>query len=303
VIALLKDDVIVIDPKKNQENISLIESSSIVISVHSVLKSVIDLFVKLKGKVKTLTIQDGIIEYKHSSHNFQGVYRYRPLASDKILVFGNYSKRLIIASGTNENDIIITGSPRFDLLKNNKCKINSSAPILITMSNRPGYGKKNILQYYKVMADLLNWLEFNKINFKIRLSRGVSINGQESLNKTLSDPPFILKKYYEQEQDQNSIYDDFKNVSAIITTPSTISLEAMIYGLPVVHLLTDATTVYSQSAWIIRNSNDFKETITSLCNPNKMKLEFQNSILKDNISFCGKSANRIKDIINELIAD
>jgi len=272
--------------------------SKLIVTIHSFHKKVLDFLQEVNGKVKTLTIQDGIIEFKSSNHRFQGNYRFRPLYSDFIACFGEQSKRILLAYGVQEKQIIITGNPRFDNIKS----YNSQGKyLLITMANRPGYGLKNTIKYYKLMESLLYWLEENEVLFKLRLSRGVSKIGQESIYKIFDNPSDILKKYYDHMPSKESLYEDLSKSYAVITTPSTVSLEAMLFNIPVVHLISDSVPINLQTIYNIYRKEDFSQIINELKNPNSFKMLNQKMILEDNISYTNNSTVKVIEIIKDLI--
>lgn len=291
----------IISPEQISEKKDLIYSANLLITIHSFVKTVLELFLELKGKIPTLTIQDGILEYKSSKHRFQGFYRYRPLVSDHIAVFGEVSQKLLLSYGVANEQIHITGSPRFDIIEQYKQKNHHLPYLLITMANRPGYGLKNIQSYYSLMEKLLIWLESQQVPFKLRLSRGVSNIGQESIYKVLENPSNILIKYFDQTPTKTYLYEDLANAFAVVTTPSTVSLEAMLFDIPVVHLLPDPTLVYLQTAWSICKEENIEEVIIDLTNIDPLKMSFQNIILNDNISHRNSSIEKITKLIYALL--
>jgi len=276
----------------------LLLNAKLIITIHSFNSVVLKFLQKVKGIVKTLTIQDGIIEYKSSNHRFQGNYRFRPLYSDYIGCFGEGSKRLLLTYGVKENQIFLIGSPRFDKIEFLK---KEKKYLLITMANRPGYGLENTINYYTLMEKLLVWLEKENINFKLRLSRGVSSIGQESIYKIFDNPSVILKKYFDREPSSVSLYEDLNEAYAVITTPSTVSLEAMLFKIPVVHLISDTVPINLQTVFNIYKEEDFCKVIPELKSPSSFKLLNQEMILNDNISYQFSSAIEIVKLIKRLL--
>ena len=275
----------------------IILNSKLVITIHSFNKRVLSLLKELKGKVKTLTIQDGIIEYKSSNHKFQGNYRFQPLYSDYIAVFGEASKNILLGYGIDEEQIFVIGSPRFDIIKPSSTK----EYLLITMANRPGYGLENCIKYYKLMEDLLIFLESSNVNFRLRLSRGVSNIGQESIYKIFNKPSDILIKYFNHPPSSIPLYNELEKDYALITTPSTTSLEGMLYQIPVVHLVSDTVPINLQTVWNINIKEHFNDIIFQLKKPSKFKLLNQNVILRYNISNMNNSTYKLIKLIENLI--
>ena len=60
-------------------DLAVLRRADLVVTVHSTLKVVQQIMQALRGHVPTLTLQDGVIEYRSQKHRAQGMFRYRPL--------------------------------------------------------------------------------------------------------------------------------------------------------------------------------------------------------------------------------
>lgn len=74
--------------------------------------------------------------------------------------------------------------------------------------------------------------------------------------------------------------DTVKGYGAVITTPSTVSIEAMSLGIPVAHLDYRDSPLFCQSGWRINQSVDIPDVLTSIKNPDSNRLKFQFSEIK-----------------------
>lgn len=289
-------------PDEAAQNFELLAGANLVVTVHSTLAQVHAICEKLKGITPTLTLQDGVIEYRSSKHRTQGIFRYRPLATDYIAAFGPRSKSLLMASGTQENQIFITGCPRFDLYPSERQNVPKDGYILVTMSNRPAYGADNLVAFYTLLNDVLTYLETNNINFKLRPSRGISPGGVEHINKVQGGmEPAAIERFRNIPRTPTvPIIEDLRGAFAVLTTPSTPSLEAIAMGRKLCHMIFDPETVYMQSPWVIHGQQDIQRVISELYNPPRFKMEFQDMVLNDNLLNDGKSTERVCNLIEKL---
>lgn len=278
-----------------------IDGINLLVTPHSFLVEILEFCRRMRGRIPSLTIQDGLIEHKSSQHRFQGIYRYRPLETDYIAVFGERSRALVAAYGADKERVFVTGCPRFDTYLG-RARQEKDGYVLITMANRPGYGTERALRFYALLDQVLEYMEGSGTAYKLRSSRGIRPGGIESPEKLRASLPLrVVAAITKSLQDQTNLQDDLEGASAVITTPSTVSLEAMLLDRPVCHLLPDPETVYTSSAWTITNSSDIPSVITELRNPPDLKKRYQKLVLEENLLTSGSATTRVRDLILNLL--
>ncbi|MFH4606176.1 hypothetical protein [Vibrio alginolyticus] len=71
------------------------------------------------------------------------------------------------------------------------------------------------------------------------------------------------------------------NVRAVITTPSTVGVEAMINDVPVATLLYRDSPIINQTGWYIFGNSDHKKTFDSMNKRDKDRMQFQRYLVNE----------------------
>lgn len=266
-------------------------NADMIITVHSFGEDISAFF--NQSKAKSITIQDGIIEYAHSFLKKNSAARYKPVLTDYIFVLGERSKKILLSWSIPEEKILVTGIPRFDEYKKQHQVECEQDYLLVTSANTPWFSKKTKRLFYEKYYMLVEYLMASGINFRLRLPNRVLRLAPESFIN-------LIKEVY---LSKNDLLNDLCGAKAVISTPSTIVYEAMAMHKPFALFKTSSETVYTQAAWEFTDISDAKVIINELLDPPKYKLSFQELILNENCSNIGnasfKIANLVKSIINE----
>ncbi len=278
------------------------EEFELIVTVHSSVGRVLQFCAGQRGRTPSLAIQDGIIEYRSSNHRVQGHFRYRPLCTDFIAVFGERSRHLVEAYGTSPERIFVTGSPRFDRYFAAPMERQPTEPcLLVTMANRPAYGRERMVRFYKLLIALLRYCDEHRIKQRLRLGRGATEQGVEPIEKAAPDLSAEDIRYFRSRAVSDvSLEDDLRSASAVVTTPSTVSLEAMSLERPVAHLNFDSETVFLQSAWTLSSPDDFAVVVPQLFHPPSYKMAFQRVVLNENLVVGTSATATVVNLINDL---
>jgi len=265
--------------------------------------------------VPSLTIQDGIIEYEHCWKKRSD--RYRPLLTDLIAVFGNFTKQILISWGVPENKIHIVGCPRFDLYSTLR-QIGPSKPrILLTCANTPYVDDNTKEQFRESFIEVAKELEVSGMSFFVRLNKrktldlftkeSIIINkqrpNQHAMAKFIGSASSAALASIMKRLRPNlfTIAQDIKHASAVITQISTVGLEAMAMGRPVAILNYSGETVYHRTPWEIRSRQHIKTVIQELLNPPPAKMLFQEQLFSEYVYCDGFASKRIADMINHMV--
>ncbi len=286
-------------PEQALHSVELLKSARAVITIHSSVAPVFKVLDALHGCVPTLTVQDGIIEYKHSAHPGRlGALRYRPLHSDHIACFGMRSGLILESYGISPDRIHVTGNPRFFI--NTPGVFPASGSILIASANRPGFNRAQLIRFYRLLDKTVTALAQRGYELRFRLGRGTGegkLAAIEPLVPELGDE--LVARIRALPQSTLTLAEDFAQSRVVITSPSTISLEAMAYGLPVAHFSIDDETTYLHPAWHIRLNSNPVAVVKDMLSPPELKKAYQLMIFNENI-LQGDAAQKILSLIDKI---
>jgi len=255
--------------------------------------------------VPSLTIQDGIIEYEHCWK--KRLDRFRPLLTDRIAVFGDFTKKILISWGTSEDKIDVTGCPRFDGYTKLDKALPSKPCILLTSANTPfmdDVTKEEFRDSFLMIAKALTSIG---IDFFIRL------NKEKTVNLFLNEPNVIKRLRQNKHSvadrilkrlniNQRTIAQDIQCVSAVITSVSTIALEAMAFERPVAIFNFSGETTYHKASWEIAGSHQIQKVVQELLSPPPPKILFQHQLFNEYVRDDGQASQRVADIIVSMMS-
>lgn len=273
------------------------------LTVHSIDEKLMRTLRGLQGTVPTVTLQDGIVEYSHCCMKDKSFHRYRPVATDVLLVFGERTKR-IITYRSADSTVIVTGSPRFDDYHRYRgAPPAKDEPLLVTTANTPWYDKGSKKAFSNIFIDLLKTLADMKLTFRLRLPDKVKkelyFSSPYSFNKLLKS-----KFLHGISSKDTPLIDDIVASSAVITTPSTVALEAMILDRPTAILQTAHYPMFLESAFHLATRESLRPVLTSLVSDDDDftdRMNFQNVIRDENVIADGRATERVVDIIKDLV--
>jgi hypothetical protein len=208
--------------------------------------------------------------------------------ADKIACLGPQSARQIAAWG-NAHKVEVTGMPRLDYL------LEIEAPpvrkpgtrILVMTAKNPGFTPEQREVTVRSLKDLKNWLDghshlevFWRVSPKVVSELGVENQFQQAASQELTA---LLEQ-----------------VDAVITTPSTALLEAMLLNRPVAALDYHNVPRFVPTAWTISAPEHVGPVVTDLLHPESRKLVFQRDCLNDCLRTDSPSAPRVATLIREM---
>jgi SAM-dependent methyltransferase len=91
------------------------------------------------------------------------------------------------------------------------------------------------------------------------------------------------------------------SVDAVVTTPSTSMLEAMLHGVPVALLDYNNAPHYVPAAWNITAPRHMDQVLPELMNPLAARMLFQDSILRDALESHSPATPRMTELISEMV--
>jgi len=240
--------------------------------------------------VPSLVIQDGILEWRCQYENPQlgaggGAPQHQPVLADKIACIGAGSARHI-ASWGNAGKVEVTGMPRLDSLAKpgQPPRRRSGSRLLVMTAKNPGFTPRQTETTVASLRDLRDYL----------LSRP-EIEVVWRLTKNLAGQLGVANQLTSLEGAE--LAELLPQVDAVITTPSTSMLEAMIVRRPVACLDYHNVPRFVPTAWTISAPQHVSNVVEELLAPLVAKMLFQQECLRDSLSVESPAAPRVGDLI------
>ena len=247
--------------------------------------------------IPTLVLADGILEYRNTWEHPQlpAGSLFQPVLGHKIACLGRSQAR-ILESWHNGSRCEVTGSPRFDAYAGRTRRTrNSGEPfrVLIMTALTPHFTPEQHTLVKQSLVDL-----------KAFLDRRPSANGARI------EPVWRLTKGLDREIGVDKVVsaltgrdllEVLQQVDAVITTPSTTMLEAMLLGLPVAVLDYCNTPHYVPPAWRITAAAHLAPTLAELANPPAPKMLFQDTTLHDALECTTPATPRLQQLALQMV--
>lgn len=242
-------------------------------------------------KIPTLMLQDGILEWRCQYLNplfghGGGGPQHQPVLTDKIACIGAQSARQIAAWG-NPDKVEITGMPRMDRILEKSGYRGVSRPgstILVMTAMKPWFDEAQKKLILKSLQDLKEVLQSEpSIRVCWRLTRNLSevLGVPDGSNDTGSDDLLAA----------------IESADAVITTPSTAGLEAMLLSRPVAFLDYTNSPRFVPTVWNITAQEHIRTTVKDLLEPPLSKVSYQMDILQDVLQIAEPAAKRVAELI------
>ena len=256
----------------------------IVVTIHSrkTLVEKVSAYCKENGVI-TVTLQDGIIDFKHWT--VVAPDRYNPLFTDYIFVFGEASRRLLVERGVDGEKIVVTGCPRFDQYA---VAERSERYVLITCANTPYHKLAEKVVLFVMLLKLILYCRISSIPFRLRLP--------PKLKKSFIFRPlsWLLPG---EERSERPLMEDIADAMCVCTTMSTLVLESLCLRKPVVLINNHNYPVY------INLPHQMSASMGKI-QPRPLSSirfnEVHEKILLDNAAFLGESTIRVVETLRQL---
>lgn len=256
----------------------------------SILRSIME-----QSVVPLLILVDGILEYRNSFEHpdLAEGSMLQPLIGHKVACIGASQTRWIESWG-NVGKCELVGLPRLDDL------------IGVARRQLPGDGPFRLL----VASARTPW--FNDAQ------REVTYRGMEAVQKALNElksiegrPVEVIWRMAEElhlnlgapgyERRPGPIRETLSEVHAVITTPSTLQLEAAATGLPVAVVDLHNRPQMTPMAWTIAHEDQTRAVIQDLANPPPARILVQDAMLDDALQLHEPASQRMSRLVGEMV--
>lgn len=241
--------------------------------------------------IPTLLLADGILEYRNTWEHPQLTpgSLYQPVVAHKLACIGRSQARVVESWG-NAGRCEIVGSPRLDVYAGRSRRTRpADRPfrLLVMTAITPYFDEVQHAHVRRSLEDLKAHLATVPIEVCWRLTKGLDAEiGVDSLVTDLTGL---------------ELADVLQNVDAVVTTPSTSMIEAMLLGLPVALLDYCNRPHYVPAAWRITAPGHIAETIDGLRAPTTDRLLYQNHTLHDALECATPAAPRMRLLAEKMI--
>ena len=253
-----------------------------------------------QNHVATLYMIDGILEWRNAWENRPDEpacpFTMRPILCHKAACIGHSQARTLNSWG-NVGITEVVGVPRFDGLaklpqrnrRSNGSNESNPKRILVMTAKCPSFTEGQNAALRNSLFDIKNAADANgDIDFVWRLTANweqelevenqlTDLSGQELAN--------VLQE-----------------VDAVITTPSTAAIEAMLLDIPTAILDYNNSPRYVRAAWNIHSANHIQSEIQDVLCPPESKLNFQRQVLAEELLAGTNATNRMTQLVKEMLS-
>lgn len=246
--------------------------------------------------IPSLTLQDGIMEWRHVfenplyNGNEHGVPLYHPVIADKIACIGPIWYNFIKELG-NEKKVELTGMPKMDILGN---RPTSSAKkqvkkILILTSAKPWFYDDQKPVIIQMLSDLKEF--FMGHNNYIPIWR---------VTKHLDRELGLINHF--AHKDTLELKELLNDCDAVISTISTAMIESMLCGKPVARIDYFNNPALFPTVWNITDKNQIEDQVLKLANPSQMECWLQDVYKNQVILATSHASKNVAELILLMIS-
>lgn len=221
----------------------------------------------------TFVVKDGLYDwtnaYLNPKHVDRGLVLYEFLPCDVFFSFNDGSNPLILSF--NPIVKIVEYIPyrmrvNDDSEKYLTVKDSNTRKLLISTANSPCLATEEMPRLLHLIDETIKAAGeiFDEIALRI------------FDEKILCNIPSNFKNYTER-----SFAEVVSEFDVLVTTPSSISVEAMALGVPVIHFDYRDAPLLFQSAWRIHSSVNISRTLRSACDREAERIDYQNFVISE----------------------
>ena len=263
--------------------------------------------------VGTIYLIDGILEWRNAWENTDEEpacpFTMRPVLSHKAAVIGDSQARVLRDWG-NGGKVELVGVPRFDSLvrqwkssaletfdHSSSQESDSKKPfrILVMTAKTPGFTPQQLETTRRSLRELKAFFEINPV------VAGRQIEVSWRLTGGLADSIGVTNRL--DDLTGIELAESLQCADAVISTPSTGMLEAMLMRRPVAALDFHHCPSYVPTAWTINSVEAIEPVVCQLIEPCPRRLHFQNATLADALQTEIPATNRLVDLVEAMFAE
>lgn len=222
--------------------------------------------------VPSILLMDGILDYRNTFENPRVGPRFlRPAPVDLVACIGNADRVRLEMLG---NRAVATGLPRLGIPR--WSPPTAGGPVLVATARTPVFSPGERPVIVEALRGLRTRLEMMGIEARWRLTAGLE-----------SEVGVLL--------DQSPLDEAIAECAAVITTPSTLLIEAMLAGRPVALLHCFPSPCWSRAAWNI-GARPSPNELSSLLSAEPARMQLQARLLADQCQIATAPAEALADV-------
>ncbi len=250
----------------------------------------------MERDIPVLILSDGIVEYRNTWQRPDATPMsvFQPVQGHKFASFGPAQSRLLEAWG-NTGVCEDVGCPRFDHLLGLRPRSRSRdgrCRVLVTTANTPAFTTEQEEKVFRSLCDIRSWGETQGARGGIELVWRLTGDWGTSLGI----PDNRLESCSSQE-----LTEVLLDVDAVVSTPSTVWIEAMLLGLPVAALDYTNSPQYVECAWRISARDHIAQTMADIASPPLPRMTFQRRVLQDALICTSPAAPRMACLVRKML--
>jgi hypothetical protein len=250
-----------------------------------------------EGRTGVLILSDGILEYRNTWENpkLPPGALFQPVRGHKIACLGRSQVRTLEAWG-NVGRCELVGLPCLDAMLGRRPRVRAGGEpfrILVTTALTPAFSPEQRTLVRRSLADLRYWQLQNPRVGGVRLELVWRLTGE--LEASLGLPAARRLDV------RPPLAQALEGVDAVITTPSTVQLEAMLQGVPVALLDYTNSPAYVPAAWSITAPRHLESVLPQLVDPPAPRRLHQHVILHDALECHTPAAPRMQALVEAML--
>jgi SAM-dependent methyltransferase len=248
-------------------------------------------------QIPVLILADGILEYRNTWEHpqIENGAIFQPVLGHKIATIGRSQSRWLESWG-NAGKCETVGLPRLDrhcALPRRQRRTNEPFRILVNTAITPYFTEAHREKVTASLRDLKSFFD------TVATINGIKLEPVWRLTKGLDVEIGVSSHAFEFSGHEMAVA--LQQVDAVITTPSTVILEGMYFGLPVAVLDYCNTPHYVSTAWRITAREHIAAAMTEMISPAEPKLLFQETVLHDSLECNTPAAPRLLRLITGMV--
>jgi len=249
-----------------------------------------------KRGIPTFHVIDGILEWRNlfehprSMSPESGAPLFRPLIADCTFAMGVLQKQILYWLYPDNTRVSASGLPRLDhIIQRQQKSLGDTRKLLIATANTPWF---NDSQQRHFRAEFSTFIREVTTTLP-------SISGQWECIWRVAD--VVAKEFSLQSDTASTLAEALRSCDAVITTPSTVAVEAMLTGVPTAVFDPYCAPVLTPTAWYANSAKSIVSLLPSLLRPCREKLSYQAMLLDWICPTDRSAASRVADIIVQTV--
>lgn len=255
-------------------------------------------------KTAVLVLADGILEFRNTWHNprIPAGSMMQPAVAHKIATIGPAQARLLESWG-NQGKCEVVGLPRLDQLvrthgwhpeprlsdPTSETASPDSLRLLVCSATTPAFDDQQwevVQQAYRDLhQEIQTWNQHANRLFDVRWRVA------DAIRQSLDLPV---------DHETNSLHEAIEQADAVVTSPSTIQLEAMVCRKPTVLLDYFPVPKYVPAAWTIACRQQIPTVLQTLVEGSAARSQFQDLLVRDQLWVSSSAADRLLGLISQM---